>query len=122
MSFIACRASRLIDSTPQCISTCHYAKHRSKEIKMENRWQKGTHELTRHLQDCNFYHYSLQLAIYKHILQNYYGLPVSQTFIVVLHPNQDKYIKIFTENVDQIVNELFETRRDQTGAPKCTNQ
>lgn len=80
---------------------------------MENKWGKGTHPLTKHLDDCNFYHYSFQLAIYKKIIEQYYGYKVTQTFIVVLHPHQDEYLKIVTKDVDDLVEKLFEERRQE---------
>ncbi|MBT4364777.1 MAG: hypothetical protein HN931_04745 [Desulfobacterales bacterium] len=45
----------------------------SKEIKTSNPWQSGRPPI-RHLQDCNYNHYSLQLNFYKKILrdENYY--------------------------------------------------
>ena len=33
----------------------------------------GTHSSTSHVMDCNFYHYSLQLSLYRYILEEYYG-------------------------------------------------
>lgn len=85
---------------------------RSKEIKTENKWQKGIHPLTKHLDDCNLNHYSLQLGIYKRLIQEYYGYKITQSFIVILHPNQDKYLKIITKDVDDIVEKLFEERKN----------
>jgi len=47
---------------------------RSKEIKMSNIWKSGNHPITHDLDDCNFIHYSLQLCIYKTILEKNYGI------------------------------------------------
>jgi hypothetical protein len=91
---------------------------RCKEIKMKNEYQKGIHPLTKHLDDSNYIHYSFQLAIYKKIIEQYYGYKVTQTFIVVLHPNQDKYLKIVTEDVDDLVEKLFEERRQERKVEK----
>ena len=66
---------------------------RSKKIVEFNPWQNGTSEFTRHLEDTNFVHYSLQLSIYKRILEKKYGMEISDCFIVVLHPSQQGYIK-----------------------------
>lgn len=41
-----------------------------------------------HLPHCNFMVYSLQLNIYRHILESEYGLSVSGMYLVVLHPDQ----------------------------------
>jgi ATP-dependent exoDNAse (exonuclease V) beta subunit len=83
---------------------------RSKEIKTFNKWQSGTVPLTENLDDCNFVHYSLQLSIYKHILETKYDMLVSETFLVVLHPNQAEYLKIPTMDFSDVVNKLFAER------------
>ncbi|CAM9104161.1 unnamed protein product [Sphacelaria rigidula] len=83
---------------------------RSKEIKTDNRWQKGTSENSCHLPDCNFIHYSLQLSTYKYILEKNYGLKISQTFIVVLHPSQESYIKLSTKDLGEEVERIMKSR------------
>lgn len=42
--------------------------------------------------DCNYQHYSLQLNIYKYLLERCYGLIVVRMTMVILHPKQDDYI------------------------------
>ena len=42
----------------------------------------GNHDITRNLEDCNFNHYSLQLSLYRYILEHYYGLKISNQMIV----------------------------------------
>lgn len=66
---------------------------RSKEIKFNNKWQKGINGLE-DLDDCNYIHYLLQLNIYRMHLEKYYGMFISEMFLVILHPNQESYIKI----------------------------
>ena len=39
-----------------------------------------------HLADCNYSHYSLQLNIYRYILESEYGYHVSGMFLGVVHP------------------------------------
>lgn len=80
---------------------------RSKAIKTENRWQLGTNKNTCHLQDCNYIHYSLQLSTYKYILEKNYGLKISETFIVVLHPAQDSYTKMVTKDLSAEVEKIM---------------
>jgi len=51
-------------------------------------WNKyGIEECINHLPDTNFWHYSLQLNIYKNILERNYGVEISQLFLVKLHPD-----------------------------------
>ena len=84
---------------------------RSKAIKTENKWQSGTSKHTSHLPDCNFIHYSLQLSTYKYILEKNYGLTISDTFIVVLHPAQDSYNKIVTRDLSAEVEGIMAESR-----------
>ncbi len=41
----------------------------------------GIHQATNHLMDCNYYHYSIQLSLYRYILEEYYGLKVTGSAI-----------------------------------------
>ena len=83
---------------------------RSKEIKMENRYQAGKNQFTHHLDDTNFNHYSMQISLYKYVLEKNYGIKIAESFIVVLHPNQKEYIKIRTENMDRVVKNVMRNR------------
>ena len=58
----------------------------SKKIEMVSYGQKmGTHEITKNIMDCNFYHYSLQISLYRYILETYYGLKIHNQLIAQLH-------------------------------------
>jgi ATP-dependent exoDNAse (exonuclease V) beta subunit len=63
---------------------------RSKDIKTENRFQKGR-EFWSHLDDCNWNHYSLQLNMYRHLLETHYGKQVAGMYLAILHPNAPSY-------------------------------
>lgn len=63
---------------------------RSKEIKMSNSFEKGYGPLA-HLDHCNYNHYTLQVNIYRHILEKKYGKNIVAMFIVVLHPDNDTF-------------------------------
>ncbi len=47
----------------------------------------GIHPATRHLMDCKFIHYSIQLSFYRYILEMYYGLLISDQLIAHLDGN-----------------------------------
>lgn len=64
---------------------------RSKEIKMENKYEKGKVPFDQY-DNCNFSHYSLQLNFYRHILETKYNKNVFFMMLVILHPNQSSYI------------------------------
>ena len=46
------------------------------------------------LPDCNYYHYSLQLNIYKYILESEYNMIIDEMYIAIFHPNNSNYIKM----------------------------
>jgi len=54
----------------------------SKEIKKVSFKRKmGNHPVTSNIMDCNFNHYSLQLSMYRYLLENYYGVTVQNQLI-----------------------------------------
>jgi ATP-dependent exoDNAse (exonuclease V) beta subunit len=67
-----------------------YDWKRSKEIKMENSWGDGYGPVS-HLPDCNYWHYTLQLNTYRWFLETYYGLKISDMYIVIMHPDNKNY-------------------------------
>jgi hypothetical protein len=67
-----------------------YDWKRIEELKTENRWQTGLGPVA-HLPDTNYWHYSLQLNVYRYILQKHYGYTVSELALVVLHPSNQSW-------------------------------
>ena len=60
----------------------------SKKIEMRSYGNKrGTHEVTKNIMDCNFYHYSLQMSLYSYILEKYYDIPVARQLVAQLKDN-----------------------------------
>lgn len=77
-----------------------YDWKRSKEIKKSSWYVKFSHnKIISHIPDLNFWHYSLQLNIYKTILERKYGLKVSDMYLVCLHPNHGNYQRIKVNNM-----------------------
>lgn len=72
---------------------------RSKEIKMSNRYEKGFGIFSEY-DNCNYSHYTLQLNIYRTILERKYKKRVAHMLLVVLHPNQDSYICLNVDRID----------------------
>lgn len=62
------------------------------------------------LPDCNFSQYSIQLNIYKVILEKYYGFVVKDMFLVVCHPDNENYVKIEVTSIDGEIQLLFDDR------------
>lgn len=87
-----------------------YDWKRTKEIKFSNKYQNAL-EPIEHLPDSNFWHYSLQLNIYKKIIESNYKLKVNHMAIVVFHPVNDNFIKIDIPDLQDEVETLFDFRK-----------
>jgi hypothetical protein len=88
-----------------------YDWKRCREIAKTNRANKfATHPAIEHLPDTNYWHYALQLNIYKYILQTKYDRRVTDLYIVVLHPEAQNYQRIKLPDLQSEVAELFEER------------
>ncbi len=87
-----------------------YDWKRSKEIRMENRFQSGLGPVA-HLPDCNYWHYSLQLNIYRWVLEKYYGLEIEDMYLLIMHPNAPSFKRIRLNKLDDEVEGMIESRR-----------
>ncbi len=47
-----------------------------------------------HLADNTYIHYSLQQSLYRYILEKNYGIKIKDMFLLVLHPNYQRYYKV----------------------------
>jgi len=91
-----------------------YDWKRCKDISHENAF--GKYAITpciSHLPDTNFWHYSLQLNLYKTILEQKYDKKVVGLFLVCLHPdNHNKtYERIPVHPLDKEIADLLELRK-----------
>ena len=76
---------------------CPWADGRKQHVEFEDGGRCeafGSHELTRNKQDCNKTHYTIQLNLYRWLLKRFYGIEAVRLVLVVLHPNQDDYIRM----------------------------
>ena len=87
-----------------------YDWKRSKEIKSDNPFGSGLAPLD-HLPDTNYWHYTLQLNVYKWILEQYYGLEVADLYLVILHPDQPSYRRMRLNILTDEVEDMIECRR-----------
>ena len=87
---------------------------RSKKIEKYNSWQSGSKPCTETAGDCNYIHYTIQLSLYKWILEEYYDVVIDEMYLVVLHPNQPKYIcmPIDTKHSKAFVDGILQHRYD----------
>lgn len=64
---------------------------RSKNLVFFNSYQSGSIPCTESMGDTNFIHYCIQLSLYKYILEMHYNVIIDEMYIVVLHPNLDRF-------------------------------
>lgn len=93
-----------------------YDWKRCREIKKTNGWGKcATTQCIDYIPDTNYWHYCLQLNVYKAILEEKYGKKVTELYLVCLHPNNynKNYQRIKVADMQNEVKELFEYRKKQ---------
>lgn len=87
-----------------------YDWKRCKEIKKVNGWGKyaTTPELN-YLPDTNFWHYAIQLNMYKKILEEKYDKKVTNMCLVCLHPNNSNndFIQLTVPNLQDELSEIL---------------
>jgi hypothetical protein len=86
-----------------------YDWKRIEDLKTENRFQSGLGPVS-HLPDTNYWHYSLQLNVYRYILQKHYGYTVSELALVVLHPSNPTWRVAKLNMMDDEVMEMMAAR------------
>lgn len=88
-----------------------YDWKRSKEIKKANPWQTMLFPL-HYFPDCNYSHYSLQLNLYRRILQAKYDKKVISLRLIILHPDKTGFeIEEVPILGDDIMNRLLNAYR-----------
>ena len=91
-----------------------YDWKRSKEIVQESRFNEySIDSVINYIPDTNYWHYCLQLNVYKALLEKNYGVKISNLFLVRLHPDSEDYEKIRVVNLQEAVEKLFDARRIQ---------
>jgi len=91
-----------------------YDWKRSKEIKKHNNYDNCLVKGLDHLPDSNYWHYSLQLNIYKYILEKNYSIMITDMFLVQIHPNFKTYEKHKVCDLSEEINSLIEYRKLNT--------
>jgi ATP-dependent exoDNAse (exonuclease V) beta subunit len=87
-----------------------YDWKRSKGIKTENSFENGYSPLA-HLPNCNYWHYTLQLNVYKWFLETYYGLEIGDLYIVIFHPDNTNYQRMRLNILTDEVLEMLDCRK-----------
>ena len=86
-----------------------YDWKRSKKISRSNPFEKGLRCLS-YLDNCNFNTYSLQLNMYKYILESKYDKIVVGMALVVLHPNHSTYKVIEVSDMQADIHRILESK------------
>jgi hypothetical protein len=86
-----------------------YDWKRSKEIKKENNFGTGFGPVA-HLPDCNYWHYTLQLNVYRWFLETFYGLKISDMYLIILHPENSNYKRFRLNRLEEEVEGMLECR------------
>lgn len=92
-----------------------YDWKRSKEIKSENPFGTGLPPLE-HLPDTNYWHYTLQLNVYKWMLEKYYDMEIGDLYLVILHPDNPNYRRMRLNILEDEVEDMIECRRRAVAA------
>jgi hypothetical protein len=106
---------------PDTLHVNIYDWKRSKQIKKYNAWDKGFAPLQR-LHNANFYHYSIQLNLYKYILENYYhnvqwrgktykNIQVTYLYLSIFHPSHAAMQLHRCPDYQKEVKEIIELRK-----------
>ncbi len=96
-----------------------YDWKRCREIKKTNPWESGTTSCVSHIPNSNFWLYSLQLNVYKAILESKYNKKISGMYLICLHPfNKNKsFLRIEVPHLKQEIADLFAHRRQEIEPP-----
>ena len=85
-----------------------YDWKRTKSIDKASPWGKfGKHTAIAHLPDTNYWHYAIQLNMYKYILQHKYDKTVVGLCLVRLHPDSAKFECVSVCDLQDEINELL---------------
>jgi hypothetical protein len=86
-----------------------YDWKRCKKLETENRFESCLPPIS-HLPNTNYWHYTLQLNVYRYILEHQYGMVIKDMFLIVLHPNNETFLKKRLNRMDEEVEAMMATR------------
>ncbi len=76
----------------------------------DNRYHKTAYPPLQEIPDTTFYHYALQVSIYRYILEQKYGINVSHSKLGVFHPENGRYFVLDLPYLKEKVITLLESR------------
>lgn len=87
---------------------------RSKQIELRSFYNPKTRqrkmglELCADIEDCNYQHYSLQLNIYRYLLEKHYNLKIVKSELVVLYPDNPCPLLFPVGDMQELAKEMLE--------------
>ena len=72
-------------------------------------WGKTGIGQLKSIDDTSYNHYCLQQSLYKYILEKNYDLQVSKMYLVVIHPDYERYIKVEVPYLKNYVEYMLNT-------------
>lgn len=95
-----------------------YDWKRAKEIKRTNDFKKqySLKPYLKHLEDVNFNQYSLQLNLYKYILEKNYKCVVKDMYLVVFHPenSNNNYKTVCVPDMSKEIKDIIQEKINST--------
>lgn len=83
---------------------------RSKKIRKNTGYNRSMKEPISHLEDTNYWHYALQLNMYKYILEKHYNKTISFMYLVKLHPNQLNFESFHIPDMENEIQSLLNAK------------
>ena len=80
---------------------------RSNCIKYNNVFGQTYKSPIQNIGECNYVSYSLQLNVYKYILENVYNMPVKSMYLIVCHPDNANFIYVEVFDLQNIIKLLL---------------
>lgn len=74
-----------------------------------------------HLKDCNYIKYSLQLNLYKYILERHYDIPITSMKLVMLHPVQTTFEVVTVPNLQDDIRSMIHAYRERKSTKKIVD-
>ncbi len=87
-----------------------YDWKRSREIKTSNEFSNGLPPI-QHLEDCNYWHYTLQLNLYRWILEHLYGMKIAEMYLIICHPENGNYKRMRLNRLDSEIYDMLACRK-----------
>lgn len=85
---------------------------RCKEIKLNNRYEKALSPIKKY-DNCNYIQYSLQLNLYKWILETYYGINIKHMWLCSFYPTQEKEVVHIIPNMNIEIQKMLQVWKNK---------